>query len=274
MIIWSWQSSECADALEDGRTWRCDAEKASWYGDFDYAYDWMASEMRRRVGDPPDGVRWPIWGWARYEFVDGACPADDDEMVDPHTEADYVRVLLDVPDDLVLLSDEDSWGSILNGFPAEPYEYSLIEDPDELDRKLDELIAMKKDLSADPTEEILATWPNIFDVRISRNDANWRGRYVQATFWEIRPEWVVRLERFHVVPHKSLYDWDYEDEEGDEEGVEDGDDRQGASGSGDAARPAEGGLGSANDLSDAKGLHGKGADETPPDQTPLPCGRP
>lgn len=221
MLIWSWQDAECADVIESGRPWRCDAEKASWEGDFDYCYDWMASEMAKQIGEPPAGVRWPIWGWARYDFVDGACPKDDDEMIDPSTEGDHVRLLLDIPDDQVVLSDEDAWGSILNGFPVEPPEWAEIEDEELLDRLIDELIDMKKDLDAEvPTDEILATWPRIFDTRkVESRVSNWHGRYIQATFWEIRPEWVVVAQRFHNVPHKSAYDCDLDDEapDGDDE---------------------------------------------------------
>lgn len=209
MLIWSWQGSECADVLESGATWRCDAERASWYGDFDYCYDWMASEMSKRIGDPPDEVRWPIWGWARYDFVDGGRPDGDDEMVDPSVERDYVRLLLDVPDDQLLLSDEEAWGSVLNGFPVSPPEWADIEDPILLNRLIDDLIAMKDMDVETPTEAILATWPRIFDTRMVRSRiSNWHGRHVQATFWEIRPEWVVRMERFHMTPHKTSYDPD------------------------------------------------------------------
>ena len=216
MLIWSWQDAGCADMLEGGHPWRCIAEKASWFGEFDYCYDWMASEMARRIGEPPEGVRWPIWGWARYDFVDGACPRDDDTMVDPSIEGDYVRLLLDVPDERVLLSDEDAWCSILNGFPVEPPEWSYETDEKKLDAMLDELIAMKRDSpGVTPTDEILATWPRIFDTRLvmSETGINWHGRHVQATFWEIRPEWVVRMERFHVVPHQSIYDCDLDADE-------------------------------------------------------------
>lgn len=223
MLIWSWQGSECADTLEVGMPWRCDAEKASWSGYFDYCYDWIASEMAIRIGEPPEGVRWPVWGWARYEFVDGACPKDDDEMVDPSAEGDYVRLLLDVPDELVLLSDEDAWGSILNGFPVEPPEWAHITDEELLGELLDGLIDMRKDFdSVVPPDEVLATWTRVFDTSKVRSDiGNWHGRYIQATFWEIRPEWVVRAQRFHNVPHKSAYDCDFDDD-GDDATVTDG----------------------------------------------------
>lgn len=219
MLIWSWQSSECADTLERGETWHCDATKASWYGDFDYYYDWMASEMARRIGKPPAGVRWPIWGWARYDFIDGNCPEDDDPMVDPSLEGDYACLLMDVPDSQVLLSDEEEWMSILNGYPVLPVESSYITDEDELTKLIDRFIDMKKDVSADaPTDEILATWPTVFDTREIRSPLNnWHGRHIQATFWEIRPEWVVRVRRFHVTPHKSKYDVAYDDAKGNED---------------------------------------------------------
>lgn len=212
MLIWTWQEGACADTLEAGLPWRCDCSLSSWRGDFDYCYDWMAARMCERIGEPPEGVRWPVWGWARYDFVDGGCPKDDDEMVDPHAEGDYVRILADIPDEFVLLSDEDGWSSALMGYPVEPYEFSLIEDERELHDRIDALLDMKEDIDADvPTDEILATWERVFDVRRARSGIGaWHGRNVQATFWELRPEWVVVMQRFHVVPHASAWDVDIE----------------------------------------------------------------
>lgn len=31
------------------------------------AYDWMVSEMAKRIGNPPNDVQYPIWAWYRWE---------------------------------------------------------------------------------------------------------------------------------------------------------------------------------------------------------------
>lgn len=220
MQILSWQPKECGDLLESGGTWRCDEQLAEWRDmeEFVRAYDWIASEMTKRIGPAPASIRWPVWGWARYDFVDisdGGRPSDD-SMIDPHVDADYVRVLFDVPMDKVLLSDEDAWGSILMGYAVPPTRWCLCEWEDGAEPEFEKLLDMRRNEDGSPTADIIATWDRIFDVRKLVGPSDWNGRNVQSSTWEIRPEWVVRIERFHNFPHKSEFDYDFEEEVSDD----------------------------------------------------------
>lgn len=222
MLILSWQSTECAEELEAGRPWRCDESLAEWRDEFADAYDWLAFEMSKRIGDPPEGVRWPVWGWHTYDFVsvaDGGSP-DEDTMIDPHVEQDYVRMLLDVPDDEVVLTDEDAWVMVTMGGPVPPVEWAIEGWSEEHDAEFDRMLENEIDENGKPTPETVATWERVFDIRRVEGEDDWNGCYVQATMWEIRPEWVVRIDRMHNEPHRSEYDYDFED---DDEEAGDGD---------------------------------------------------
>lgn len=226
MLLLSWQSTECADALESGVPWRCDEAHAVWREEFADAYDWIASEMRERIGNPPDGVRWPIWSWRTYDFVDiedGGRPSED-AMIDPHVEQDYVHVLMDVPDDLVLLSDEDAWTMVTMAAPVPPVEWTFEGWNEKRSAEFDLMLANARDERGRPTPETVATWDRIFDVRAFSSHDDRNGCFVQATTWEIRPEWVVRIERLHNEPHKGEYDYDF-DEWSESDELEDGETR-------------------------------------------------
>jgi hypothetical protein len=35
--------------------------------DWRFEYDWMVEQMRIRIGNPPPGVRYPVWAWHQWE---------------------------------------------------------------------------------------------------------------------------------------------------------------------------------------------------------------
>lgn len=46
--------------------YHCNLEKS----DFDFCrdqYDWLVKEMKKRIGDPPEGVSYPVWAWYMWE---------------------------------------------------------------------------------------------------------------------------------------------------------------------------------------------------------------
>lgn len=202
MRLWTSQPPCVAYMLRRGMAFRCDAGKATYAGDFDDAYDWLASEMSHRVGPAPDGVRWPVWAWRRYGRPDGEAPDVADDIVGSE-DMDFFLIELDVQEDRVLLSDFDNWHTVLNGWMAlDPDE--LLLPADERERLTDERVGawMSADAS-DPAYRAAArgSWGNVFDVRHIETPEgdDWNGRYVQATLWEIRPEDVVGMA--HVVTH-------------------------------------------------------------------------
>ncbi len=68
------------------------------------------------------------------------------------------------------------------------------EEYEEAERLLDTLTG------AELEEEIRRSWDNIFIVESKNKDFSQRGRYVQATFWEIKEEYIA--EKRLLRPNK------------------------------------------------------------------------
>jgi hypothetical protein len=148
------------------------------------AYDWLVEQMKTRIGQPPEGVEYPIWAWylhygvnkkldlRRYEFRNYAY--------------DCYIIEAEIDDNNILLSDEEMWVLILNdGYFAD--DAGLREETEaflEDDAWFDSL----------PPEEQLPikikSWERVFD----KSFCPWE--FVQATFWELRKEQVVSVRYF------------------------------------------------------------------------------
>lgn len=155
--------------------------------DFSSAYDWMAEQMRARIGEPPPGVQYPIWAWHTLSWE--------------HKQPDLRRIEfrgykkpmvcleIEIPDSHVLLSDEEAWHSILNdgylGCSKNEAEYEA--EAAWFDSLPEEQQAKVKRKS----------WERIFDID-PPVDNGWDriGMYIQATFWELRLEQVKKVRRF------------------------------------------------------------------------------
>jgi hypothetical protein len=167
---------------------RCKLELAEWLceDEFRRSYDWLAEQMKRRVGDPPDGVTYPIWAW---HTLDGK-PAKVDLR---RTEFNNYRgenciLTVEIPDEQVLLSDEENWHYVLN-------DWYLSEDNSEAEHEKTELWFD----SLSPSERLEVkqnSWERIFNVDTFENEWRRSGCFVQATFWELRMEQVISARRF------------------------------------------------------------------------------
>lgn len=139
------------------------------------SYEWMVEQMKKRIGNPPDGVELPVWAWYQWE---GNRKRPDMRHHGRSSEKGVPIVLLtiDVPDEKVLLSDFDYWHVVLNdGELIFPY---------------DEKAVYSK-------EERQKSWENIFDYQCTFDDKELTtGLSTQATMWEIRDEWVLGVEHF------------------------------------------------------------------------------
>ena len=136
--------------------------------------------MAERIGEPPKGVGYPVWAWHTWEFERKA-PDPDSAAFLRRTE-EKVLFTLEIPDNRVVLTDFDAWqGVMMHTF------VSAAETEEEF-AALDDLIS---GLSEDEFEaEIVASWENVFLTDPVENAYITRGKFVQATFWEIRKEYV------------------------------------------------------------------------------------
>jgi hypothetical protein len=112
VILWTVQEKEIADLLERTGVYRCDSNKVA-CKDYEDSYKWMVRQMIAR-GIQRDR-RYPVWAWYRYNTkgriwaptmpqCHNNCPLDEE----------WCRIKFDAPEELVLLSDFDTWHQVLN----------------------------------------------------------------------------------------------------------------------------------------------------------------
>lgn len=173
MILWTiqyegaWQRAQKSGLLRaDGRRhWRSSRE----------AYRWIGREMRRRIGEPPLGVRCPVWAWFQYQNERSRRP-DLRRLAHAPSGTRAVLIEFDIAEDQVLLSDFDLWHYVLNQWylPQTAQEATdILEDAAvtvECDRQTRE-----------------ASWQSIFDLDWSLTDISVprREKSIQATLWQV-----------------------------------------------------------------------------------------
>jgi len=189
MRLWTIQPKVLFDKLQAEKVIRCDSEKSPLVTEcgFGPSYDWMAEQMIRRVGPPPEGVKYPIWAWHTLGWKHAKPDLRRSEFRGYNEP--QVCMELEIPDHDVLLSNEDMWHIVLNdgyyGNAANEQEYDAEE-------------AWFDSLSPVEQEHVRRkSWEKIFDVSPAReNDWDSHGKYVQATFWELRLGYVKAVRHF------------------------------------------------------------------------------
>lgn len=188
MRLWTVQPLSVWDALNQNGVFRCDGKLAECMNDlgFEAAYRWMAKQMRRRVGPPPVGVSYPIWAWHTLDWRH----KKPDLRATEFRGYDSIQACIevDVPSKDALLSDEVAWHFVLND--------AFIPDAaneEEFDSACERFDALPPDEQKFAKE---ASWEKIFDIYPVNDGWNEMGRYVQATFWELRLEEVKDVRFF------------------------------------------------------------------------------
>ena len=160
------------------------------------AYAWMRGQLTKRVHRAPVGVVFPIWGWHTYAGREVVMPenllaqefptgTEWMENYQDETKPFLFAIDLEIPDSEVLLSDEVLWHHVLNNFPIMPM----------CDESGDDLLAQI--LANHPDQKkvdrfVHKSWEWIFEIGKGAEyfAGKTPGEYIQACFWEIKPEWV------------------------------------------------------------------------------------
>ena len=170
--------------LEFDKPYICDISKSELLNSTDFdtsnfknAYNWLVSQMNKKLANP-DNIKYPVWAWHTY---DGSHKKPDLRQKYFKDMKELMFLLeLDIPDNDVLLSDEPKWCvSCLN---HQPY----FETDDEFHWYQSEKDASKKH------EFLEKSWHKIFDIKDSD--------YIQACFWQLKPEYVRKIYRFKPNP--------------------------------------------------------------------------
>lgn len=183
MILWTTQPASALEQIDTAGVFRCDPGRSfnlTKPDSLKKPYQWLTERMRERIGDPPRGVVSPIWAWYIWDY-EHRCPEADSPAFLVRAE-EKVLLTLDVPEGELVLTDFDAWHGVMMGGYV-----SAARTAEECDREA----AWLDGLDGAPLDEaIRRSWDNVFLTDPVREDGIVRGRYVQATFWEIRKEYI------------------------------------------------------------------------------------
>ena len=190
VILWTIQDIPAWERLQRDGVLRADGRRVPPY--FRDAYRWMSEQMRLRL--PPGRARFPLWGWYRWDGV-GRCRPDLRAAGHLYRNMPGVRIEVELPDNMVLLSDFDAWHCVLNRCFL-----PLNDDEDEaLRERLErERIDHRWPYPAPFHSVVVSSWEHIFDLHAGSSDC-WGApsdRSVQATFWKLTLSQVRRVDAF------------------------------------------------------------------------------
>lgn len=181
MRLWSLQPLEIAEKVAAGERFIADPKLAICYNldeSFTKSYHWLVGFMEETIPRPSD-VTIPIWAWhTNY----GLQKKPDRRFgMFKNYEKDDVIIELEVPDELVLLTDFEDWHHVLNNFPM-------------FTKEEDELSESGNWLAGYDDWEI-PIYDEAFKLESWKRVAHSSGQFVQACFWAIEPEYFVKIHR-------------------------------------------------------------------------------
>ena len=104
MLLWSIQHQCTYEKMEQTGVLRADKNfiATDWFED---SYLWMAEQMKKRIGEPPEGVIFPVWAWYQWEGMRKRLDMRVHGRNWGEKGTPIVLLTIEVPDNLVLLSD-------------------------------------------------------------------------------------------------------------------------------------------------------------------------
>lgn len=190
MKLWCFQPEDIYEMIIREGVYRCDDSYVD--PDFKKAYDWMAGEMVKRIGPPPEGVHYPVWAMHTW-YGKHKKPDFRTLRWEWGRQGEvFICMEIDISDTSVVLSECDYWHFVLNDIP-------LTKSEEEFDNLANTYDPLPADMQKKFREK---SWQGIFDFSDMEND-NWAesGKYVQATFWELRKEQICKVSRFVSAYH-------------------------------------------------------------------------
>ena len=151
--------------------------------------------MKARIGDPPEGVSYPVWVWYMREGVRKQPDLRRERWGNGWKGERFACMEIDIPEEKVVLSDFDSWSIILlHGLIAETEE-----ELDKLEQEQNSLPYKERKMYREKN------WEQVFDLTYVDNDWMHRGDWIQATFWELRKEDIRKVRFFTAASPKPEY---------------------------------------------------------------------
>ena len=190
MILWTFQPAEIYDQILRDGIYRCDSGYV--VPDFASSYDWLVIHMKKRIGDPPEGVQYPVWAWYIQSWKHRKPDLRSERWCYGSGGELYACIEIEIPDECVLLSDFDNWHCVLNRFLVS----ESVEEYDEQDAYYKSLPDSEKETYMEQN------WERIFNITPFENSWTARGKWVQAVFWELKKEQIKKVRFFKTASRK------------------------------------------------------------------------
>lgn len=185
MRLWTIQPEEVYQMIMLKGYYRCDGRKIDKF--FRQSYKWLSSEMKEKIGKPPQNTVFPVWAWHTRDFKRKKPDLRSSEY--GRTGEKLVCIEIEIPDDEVLLTDFDAWHFVLNNW----YLNTECWDEETWDKDEEWLQNLSKE---ERDIEIKKSWQGIYDL--TPKDTSWmcRGKWIQATFWQLKKEQIIKVQHF------------------------------------------------------------------------------
>jgi len=114
MKLFTIQDEAAFDCLQNTGVLRCNPELSDLVQECEFgrAYDWIADEMRKRIDEPPAGVKYPFWAW--HSLYGKPAKPDLRRTEFNNYCGEHYIIEYEIPNNQVLLSDEGNWHFVLN----------------------------------------------------------------------------------------------------------------------------------------------------------------
>lgn len=186
MRLWTMQTLPAYRSLIDNGYFICDEKYAD--RDFTSAYKWLMGQMDKKGIYHPINCKTPIWAWYRYNGKNKKPDLRNSGFGIRGTKS--VCIELEIPENDVLLSDYTDWHRVLN---------NGYNDNSNNEQEWEKETSWYESLSGKNKQLVkIKSWEKIFDIPTVPYKNDWRsyGYWVQATFWVIRIEDIVKVQTF------------------------------------------------------------------------------
>ena len=106
MILWTIQPDTVFKLIYTRGHYRCNVHKVHMIEFLRPQYDWLVSQMKMRIGNPPEGVEYPVWAWQRWSLTKKCPDLRGIRWWWGQKGGKFYRIEVDIPDSEVLFITE------------------------------------------------------------------------------------------------------------------------------------------------------------------------
>lgn len=187
MVLWTIQPYNVYEEIQKKNSYRCDPKLSVLLeiDEFRNAYKWIAKQMKKAVGMPPENIKYPVWAWYAIE---GQHRRPDTRKASFKVTEKSVLMEIEIPDKKVLLTDHTNWHMVLNNCINYKASYMIGATDEELEEQIEtEDKYYNKLLAKEKIKYKQKSWEKII---CSPED---NIAYIQATFWELKKEQIIKV---------------------------------------------------------------------------------